>query len=206
MWTRGHRFSRLGLTLLTLSTIACACTPGRPAAELPAEASPRPVATAPVPPQAKRTDPVQADPMAKILQLVNSIAQLSELTRPELERLLGAPLLRSPEPGMFVDHTAALSGGPFARVTFREPNSAEAARFWLVSLEVRPDVLLPRELFLRRGIIPKDGTTDVQPDVPPHGLVSYTVHERSAQNIIYDFDGEDGHLTGVAIHRGGNIR
>jgi hypothetical protein len=150
----------------------------------------------------QRTASMSQDLVREAKQVIKTVAQAPEFTKKEIEKLLGVKLVHSPDAlPQFNYYEGDLPGGPFGRVEVREPNPSQD-KTWLVDLTVREGVELPLAEFEKDAIGP-NAEMDVEPRVPPEGLVTYSVKD-SAQSIHFGFRARSRTLQQVALHRPGN--
>jgi hypothetical protein len=138
------------------------------------------------------------DVVREAKDIVSKISAAKELTRAELERLLGVKLARAKGVGPdLLYFEGPLPSGPFSAVEVREPNPQQD-RTWLVNLTVREGVSLPLSSF--RDTIPKDAPFDMEPRVPPEGVVTYSV-KTPTQTLYFGFRSKSEAMESVSIHR-----
>jgi len=149
---------------------------------------------------AKKPDPMQKDPLAYIQQLVTAIAALPALSKPALEQLLGVQLMHVTTESGPVTYEAALPAGPFQRVELHEPSAGGVS---LVLFDTRAGVELPMATFMQKKLIPVETPMQIEPNVPPEGVVTFELTEYAGQHVLYDFGGVHHMLVGIGLRRGG---
>ena len=144
--------------------------------------------------------PVAVDPYGAAMQLVDHIAALPALDQPALEAVLGVSMAHqaqaSPEEQYY---EASLPSGTFQRAELRLSNATQE-KFALVILDVRAGVRIALASFRSGGRVGSDTRLEVNPNVPPEGTLTYTVHV-SGQDTRYVFTGSAQQLTTVVVDR-----
>jgi hypothetical protein len=143
------------------------------------------------------------DMFNEIDQLVARLAVLPTLNKAAVENVLHAQLAHSPEaPPAFLYSEVQLSSGPFAHVELREPNASQQ-RVWLLVLSVRPGVLVPQAKFKDAQIIGAQTPMDINPDVPPEGIVTFALDSKAipGQTIKYTFRARSLTLESIVLDR-----
>ena len=85
------------------------------------------------------------------------------------------------------------------RVEVRQSNPSQQ-NFALVILDARKGTELPVGSFRAAGRIRADMPIDVNPDVPPEGIITFT-DARSSQKLHYEFTTNSQKLTNVIVER-----
>jgi hypothetical protein len=136
--------------------------------------------------------------VAEVVRIVTAFDRLPEISRNDIERVLGVRLSRPPDKnaGPF-DYEAALPSGPFSRVNFRHSDPAAKERFSILAFDVRPEMPLRRKDFDQGFIGPHTVTVE-----EARGLVHIHSHDRPGRTTMSLFLVGGEVFQGVGIHRG----
>jgi len=135
----------------------------------------------------------------KAKQIIKTISQAPEFTKTRIEKLLGVKLVHSPDALPQLNYyEGPIPDGPFSRVEVREPNQNQD-QTWLIDLTVRDGIEVPLAEFEKDPIGPT-AEMDVEPRVPPEGLVTYSVKD-PVLSTHYGFRARRETLQQVTFHR-----
>jgi hypothetical protein len=194
------------LALLALLAASGPCSDKAPARSALAP-EPEPPATQAPPqtvhgpqPQPKGTVVVPNGPYAKVLQTVDELAALPQLSKVAAESHFRVPMTHLPHARPTDQYyEALLPSGPFSRVEVRESNPTQD-KFEFLILDIRPDPALTIRALLAVGRLRPDTAIDVNPDVPPEGTITYITRD-GGQTVSYEFRARSEQLSGVVLER-----
>jgi hypothetical protein len=143
---------------------------------------------------------LSSDPLALVLQLVDTISELPEWNKAALERVLGVTLVHTTtEPAEYLYYDVQLPSGPFEKLELRESSSTQPS-FALVILDVRSGVTVLDADLRKVGRLTPDMVLDVNPHVLPEGRVTHS-RRTGNQRLSYQFTAQSERLTGVSFER-----
>jgi hypothetical protein len=143
---------------------------------------------------------VSNDRNANVLNTVDAIAALPQLSKAALEQFFGVPMTHVPDAQPEQQYYEAdLPSGVFSRVEVRQSNPSQN-NFELVMLEARPHAGLTIDGLRASGRLQPNTAPRVNPNVPPEGTATYIVRS-AGQAVHYEFTAESEQLASVMIER-----
>lgn len=155
----------------------------------------------PKPPIDPAQNPSAAREIARMDQIVDSIAALPEIDKPTLEKLFNVSLAhqaRAREDDL--SYEAPLASGPFDNAFLKVPNPKQN-RFLIVGLRVRPGIDINQSALQRRLSGP-DVKTEMSAPTQAEPLYTKTVRHPSGYVVKYTFDLKTRRLDTVSVELG----